>query len=826
MRVFISTSFALLMCINLSYGQIRNIIINEFMFDPVPSYGLPEIEYVEILNITEEPIHVSDWKLNGHLIPEFTILPGQFFVLCRLSEMHLMNPGIEVLGLESWDVLNNTGQTISLTDNHMNTIDSVVYDNSWITDSGKSEGGWSLELINPFNPCSGINNWSVSENLNGGTPGFNNSVFNITPDISPPEIINSATIDDNSFQIWFNETVDFHDTEHLSVFELLDEDIKPEFVFKEYSDIQLLVFPHPLTPGKTYQVKIKGLSDCRGNFIHDTVLYFGYGIEPEFNDILMTEIMADEIPSVGLPESEYLEIYNATDLLINIGNSIIFSRSELYTLPDRNLFPGEYYILIPKSKAELFKNYSNIIIMDRFPRLNNDGKDLVIYNSLNGTIFSINYDKNWYKYIDKSNGGYSIEMIDIRNPCGDLANWTASESDIGGTPGKINSVNYDNPDLTRPGILSAQVLEEDMIIVRFNEKLHADCFKDLEVFVNNQNMTDQWINDTIVFNSIQISVKDIPAIDLSYELSINGIKDCAGNFMDQGSNNIQVTVPGNPSPGDVIINEILFNSKPNGTDWIEIYNRSEKHMDLKNWYLTREEFPSNEEKHIIAEDHFLLKPYSFLVLTKDTDRVIRDYPVADIEYCLEISDFPVLHDQGGYISIRTKENVNLDKTYFSDEQHNLFLRETEGISLERVSPDLPSDDLENWHSASGNSGYGTPTLINSQFRNAETNVNHIEIYPKVISPDHDGLDDMLHVFLSLKKTGFLTNIYIFNISGVLHKTLVKGMLIGANEEITWDGITDSGYVADPGHYILLMELFHPDGEMTKEKRNFVVARRF
>ena len=338
MRVFISTSLALLMCINLSYGQIRNIIINEFMFDPVPSYGLPEIEYVEILNITEEPVHVSEWTLNGHLIPAFTIMPGQFFVLCRSSEMHLMNSGIEVLGLESWDVLNNTGQTISLIDNKMNTVDSVVYDNSWISDREKSAGGWSLELINPFNPCSGKNNWAVSENLNGGTPGFNNSVFDITPDISPPEIINSATIDDNSFQIWFNEIVDFNDTEHISVFEFPDDNIKPELAFYGLSDYQQLVFQDQLKPGKTYQVNIKDLSDCWGNIIRDTVLYFGYGVEPQFNDILITEIMADEVPSAGLPESEYLEIYNSTDLLVNIGNSIIFSRSESYDLPERIYF--------------------------------------------------------------------------------------------------------------------------------------------------------------------------------------------------------------------------------------------------------------------------------------------------------------------------------------------------------------------------------------------------------------------------------------------------------------------------------------------------------
>jgi hypothetical protein len=550
------------------------------------------------------------------------------------------------------------------------------------------------------------------------------------------------------------------------------------------------------------------------------------GLEPEFNEVLITEILADETPALGLPESEYLEIHNTTDQLLSIGDSFIFTRTELYPLPDHDLLPGEYYILIPGSKRELFINYSNTIPMERFPRLNNDGKDLAIYNRKNGTIFSIRYDKSWYKYIDKSNGGYSIEMIDIRNPCGDLKNWTASVSTYGGTPGYINSVNNDNPDLIRPGILSAQAFEEELIVVRFDEKLHAGCFQDLDVRVNNHIMTGLWVYDTIDFNSLEISVKNNPAINLSYELSLNGVQDCAGNFMDEGNNTIQVTVPGEPSIGDVIINEILFNPKPGGVDWIELYNTSEKHLDIKGWYMAREEFPSMEQKYLMSEDHFLLEPYSFLVLTEDIYKVIHDFPNTDIEYCLEIPDLPALPDQGGYISLWTVDDIKLEGYHYNEEQHNLLLKETEGVSLERVSPDFPADDPENWHSASSNSGYGTPAQVNSQFRNAEVKTHQVVLYPKIISPDRDGIDDMLHILIDLQKTGYLANIYIFNIGGAILKNLTKGRLLGANEDITWDGLTDGGYTAGPGHYILLMELFHPDGEMIKEKRNFVIARKF
>ena len=69
MRVFISTSFALLWCLYCSYAQTRTIVINEFLYDPLPSAGLPEVEYVEILNVGPDAIQADGWILNERSIP-------------------------------------------------------------------------------------------------------------------------------------------------------------------------------------------------------------------------------------------------------------------------------------------------------------------------------------------------------------------------------------------------------------------------------------------------------------------------------------------------------------------------------------------------------------------------------------------------------------------------------------------------------------------------------------------------------------------------------------------------------------------------------------
>jgi len=492
MKVFISTSVTFLLCFNLSFGQNRTIVINEFMYDPSPTAGLPDAEYVEILNTNNIAILLSGWTLNDHLIPEITLMPGEFRVLCETSRMELFGQSIPTLGLESWDRLNNDGQAIVLKDHHYNIVDSLIYDGKWISDPLKDDGGWSLELINPLKICSDKNNWSVSLNLHGGTPGFNNSVFDITPDNSAPRIFQTVWLGADSLQLIFTETVNFTAPDPTGVFYISPGPIPFNMSSEGFTNTQIIIFKDPLDSGKLYHLLVKNIEDCENNVMNDTLIQIGIGKEPHFNDILITELMVDEIPSVGLPESEYIEILNRSDKLLNLSNTYLFDETRTYDLPDLQLSPESFYILIPESKTDLFKDYPNLILLEKFPRLNNDGKMLGLYNRPTGLLFSMHYDNDWYKDLNKSQGGYSLEMIDIRNPCGGIQNWSASIARKGGTPGQANSLVIDNPDLSGPEILRTHALEDDKISVLFNEKLHPDCFDHLSLLVDDQDMHNLW----------------------------------------------------------------------------------------------------------------------------------------------------------------------------------------------------------------------------------------------------------------------------------------------------------------------------------------------
>ena len=81
----------------------------------------------------------------------------------------------------------------------------MSYDDNWYRSSGKSEGGWALELINPDNPCALAENWTASTSLSGGTPGRPNSVLDFD-DVGPrPMVVNLLPTDSLSLRLELNK---------------------------------------------------------------------------------------------------------------------------------------------------------------------------------------------------------------------------------------------------------------------------------------------------------------------------------------------------------------------------------------------------------------------------------------------------------------------------------------------------------------------------------------------------------------------------------------------------------------------------------------------
>jgi hypothetical protein len=193
------------------------------------------------------------------------------------------------------------------------------------------------------------------------------------------------------------------------------------------------------------------------------------------------------------------------------------------------------------------------------------------------------------------------------------------------------------------------------------------------------------------------------------------------------------------------------------------------------------------------------------------------------------NDLPSFNDDAGNVTLFRADTVLatiIDAFDYSEDFHHPFLDKVDGISLERLSTESPTQNRNNWHSAAKSAGFATPTYQNSQLIGSQAIVDDfIEITDPTFSPDGDGYQDFLTISFQTDKPGYAAQIKIFDAEGRLVKTLANTDLIATEGFLRWDGDTDEGTKARIGIYVLWVELFHPDGDKRDFKKTCVVAGR-
>src|SRR5690606_32134951 len=108
----------------------------------------------------------------------------------------------------------------------------------------------------------------------------------------------------------------------------------------------------------------------------------------------------------------------------------------------------------------------------------------------------------------------------------------------------------------------------------------------------------------------------------------------------------------------------------------------------------------------------------------------------------------------------------LDSLTYESSWHHPLIRDVNGVSLERVSVSAPSEAAGTWHSASGASGYATPTGLNSQQvgSGAESDKPFI-LTNSVFSPNNDGFNDFLTIQMDAQAGDQVASIWIYDLEG-------------------------------------------------------------
>lgn len=645
-------------------------------------------------------------------------------------------------------------------------------------------------------------------------------------DNEPPALLMTTVIDAQHLQLTFSEALSDETALNVENYSVDKGVGRPNVAeFGSNHSVVNLGFSSNFANAETYTLTTSNISDLVGN-VMETVTSTFVQFEASEYDVVINEIMADPTPVVGLPEWEYVELYNTTDFDIDLEGWQIQIGSNDNTFENHILSAHGYLVVCHRDAVDELKAFGDCVGFSSFS-IGNTSSNMFLVSKQGVNISHVVFSSSWYHDADKDDGGWSVEQIDPLNPCAGANNWTASVDVSGGTPGRVNSVNNVND--VAPVVDRISMFSNFIVQLWFDQQMNPATLMETQNYVvDGLDLHPQEAN----FNPNDLTFVEL-VFDygfeegMVYDLIINNVANCIGNAI-EADTRVQFGIPNVIGANDILINEIMFNPIAPGVDYVELYNPTDKTFDLSELMLgvVKENFPNPADTTLkeITADSRLLLPHAYILLSSN-GQVVGEQYVCSTDNFVDMVSFPSYANSGGTAILMSKSGTMVDQMYFSEKMHYPLLKVTNGVSLERVSFTQPSMDANNWHSAAESVHFGTPGYANSMMQNAEPSEDAVSISPDVFSPDGDGFDDDCFINYHFDEAGYTLNVYIFNVAGQLVRHLVKGELIGQEGSAIWNGTDNNGNRAPIGVYVVIAEIFRLDGSVKRFKNAAVVATR-
>ena len=401
------------------------VILNEVLFDPDSvNQEWVEIYCRKMVDNNVDNLLVKD-AAGGTISFQCNLLADQYFAICEeniaLQNYYSLIDTLNIFKAESWTSLNNTEESLYLTDSYGTILDSLIYNGSNCLDNH------SIERVNPYSD--GSISWKISIAELGATPTKANSVMPLPGDL---EITFSNLISSECslFHELFIQNIGFNPISQfeLSLYSVKGGENYEIFILSEEFSLEdslhiILETDIPEIGYTTYHYELttENDDDLANN---DCYSFYNKNSYP----VVINEIMYNPLSE----DPEWIEIKFNTTIsnaeyfyCVVDGDSIVFTQEFEYTIITNS----------EKNVEELSVNYNlaeNQVLYGSFS-LSNSGEILTICNELGNMIEWIDYDPDW----NEERKGISIERINP-NLFGDTMNWGPSVETS--TPGKQNSL--------------------------------------------------------------------------------------------------------------------------------------------------------------------------------------------------------------------------------------------------------------------------------------------------------------------------------------------------------------------------------------------------
>lgn len=272
-------------------------------------------------------------------------------------------------------------------------------------------------------------------------------------------------------------------------------------------------------------------------------------------------------------------------------------------------------------------------------------------------------------------------------------------------------------------------------------------------------------------------------------------------------------------PGEIVFNELLPDAYAGCSEYLELYNRSDKPLSVSTLSLAvRKSDGALSTRYPLAAIARKLDAKSYILLTKDVESVSSFYEIAEPSALHQLSKLPILANTASTLVLfRTADGEVIDQVSYSSKWHASSVKNRKGVALERIDPDAATQNPSNWTSASETAGFGTPGYQNSQYGNPSSE-GSTGIEPPVWIEESGSY----RISYLLDHPGYNCRAFVFNTSGIRVAEIANHQLLGTSGELTWSGIANSGSTLPPGIYIFYAEIYHPEGVVKRYKKAFLI----
>ena len=808
--------------IDLGIPAVDIIVFNELMVDPSPAVALPDCEYIELYNRSEEELDLTGWEIivNGRsaCIPEATVAAGSYLVLAGTSSAAMLEETCNPVAVPSFPALRNSGGEVVLQNEMGYLVSRVNYRDSWYKDDEKSEGGYALSRIDPDNLCSSISNWEASRSARGGSPGSENAGYKYNQDLLPPEIVRLDQVNSYQLHLSFNEKICEPGD---SVFTIQPGMKKPYSVLQNSENTLDVLFLNEFKEGN-YKLEVATIVDECDNVMNNTNIDFSFA-NLKAGDLVVSEIMPDPNPSHGLPEVEYIELYNRSEYLLSLEGFGLEVNGNYVELNYLLLKPDSCVVVCESIKAGAFNSEVAVMGLEAMPVLPNEQGEIALFDNRGKPLHKLFYRVEMHTSDFEKEGGYSLELKNPEQLCM-TDNWASSSSIHGGSPGIIVSGSgFPYPE---DEIVTLLPWNEHSLYLRWSQNTHPKRTLSEEQY---QIFPGSYSPERVEYafgNQHEMLLHFSEAFKAGevYHLTINSpIFSCESKILElEGSE--RFSLPDTTETIDIIINEVLFDPLYEGVEFIEFYNRSSKDIDLSDLFFFVGETPISSEKlNPLSDRPFILKPGEYYVICEN-EKKLAEYYTCDETSCHKLNNIPALPNDGSEIFLLRSDKHSIDHFVYDASLHNPLLPGMEGVSLERLHPDAPSEKSSSWHSAAQAVGFATPGYQNSQYVDYYSAEHFFHLEKELFSPNQDGKDDLYILSYELSQPDCFCNAKVFNKNGIEIRQLYNNYSLGSSGFLSWDGMTNEGKLASQGIYVVYIEMYHPSGEVKQEKYPCVLMR--